>query len=262
MSSQTNVIVAWRRDCSDLHSWGPGTRTKYIIHYVIKGSGFFITDGKKYHIKCGQSFLIRPFTIIQYYPDIRDPWEYTWIEYSSAKLAQLSEKIKFCQGDSIIDKIDEKIILPFYNELIRICNYGELYNVKNGLAQTILGVYIDFQPLNNQMPSEVQYYHLALDMIECSFHKNNFGIADICKSIGISRVTLHRAFKRCSNISPGAFLTYYRIERAKEMLKQGTTVKLTALSCGFANQMYFSKVFSEAVGVPPKKFSLKNTYKL
>lgn len=29
-----------REDCSDLHSWGPGIRPCYIIHYVIKGAGW------------------------------------------------------------------------------------------------------------------------------------------------------------------------------------------------------------------------------
>ena len=39
-------VDAGRQDCHDLHSWGPGVRQCYIIHYIISGKGTF-TCGKK-----------------------------------------------------------------------------------------------------------------------------------------------------------------------------------------------------------------------
>lgn len=63
------------------YRYGPGSRGIYIIHYVIKGSGFLHTNGKKYHIHKGESFIIYPNTVVYYYPDKADPWEYTWVDF-------------------------------------------------------------------------------------------------------------------------------------------------------------------------------------
>lgn len=31
------LLATGRQDCSDLHSWGPGVRPVYIIHYILRG---------------------------------------------------------------------------------------------------------------------------------------------------------------------------------------------------------------------------------
>ena len=82
MTVDSEFISAGRRDCSDMHSWGPGTRTCYVVHYIIKGKGTFLKNGKAYLAECGESFVIRPFDNIAYFPDENDPWEYTWIDFS------------------------------------------------------------------------------------------------------------------------------------------------------------------------------------
>lgn len=40
------LLATSRQDCSDLHSWGPGVRPVYIIHYILRGQGFI-----EYHKK-------------------------------------------------------------------------------------------------------------------------------------------------------------------------------------------------------------------
>lgn len=45
------LLATGRQDCSDLHSWGPGVRPVYIIHYILRGQGFI-----EYHKK------LPPFT--------------------------------------------------------------------------------------------------------------------------------------------------------------------------------------------------------
>lgn len=51
----------------------------------------------------------------------------------------------------------------------------------------------------------------------------------------------------------------YRLERAKEFLKRGFSVKSTALSCGFSDTLYFSKLFKAAVGEPPGKYGKRSS---
>ncbi|MDD7739412.1 MAG: AraC family ligand binding domain-containing protein [Fusicatenibacter sp.] len=46
-SKDTIFLVNYgRQNCEDMHSWGPGMRSCYVIHYVIRGSGY-LECGKK-----------------------------------------------------------------------------------------------------------------------------------------------------------------------------------------------------------------------
>ena len=69
MPIASNMISSGRQNCSDLHSWGPGIRNCYILHYIIKGKGTFINGNKSYAVSSGESFVIRPFDNIMYFPD-------------------------------------------------------------------------------------------------------------------------------------------------------------------------------------------------
>lgn len=48
-------VDAGRQDCHDLHSWGPGVRQCYIIHYIISGKERLPAE-KTYTLTAGQSF--------------------------------------------------------------------------------------------------------------------------------------------------------------------------------------------------------------
>ncbi len=258
-SKDTQLIYCGcgRQNCADMHSYGPGFRTQYIIHYIIHGSGYYICEGKTHHITAGKGFLIRPFTEVHYYPDENDPWEYTWIEFSGEGFLHLLDKIKLCDGGYVIDYIKPGLILPLYDYICSIWHYTSralFDSTAKNVVLSILSVYSELFPISGQRMYESIYFDSACAIIRSSYHKAKFGLESICKELNISRVTLHRSFINSYGISPGAYLAEYRIERAKELLKRGVSVKETALSCGFADPLYFSKAFSKAEGISPREF--------
>ena len=46
------------QDCADLHSFGPGMREIYILHYVLRGRGVFEENGRAYPVETGGTFLV------------------------------------------------------------------------------------------------------------------------------------------------------------------------------------------------------------
>lgn len=254
MSIKYELTASGRQDCSDMQSWGPGMRYSYVLHYIIKGSGTFIKNGKSYSINSGQSFVIRPFENISYFPDRNSPWEYTWVDFTGDQYSSLLGKINYLKGNCVIDNIDSECILPFYNLLNQIDIRSADINTAKGLLLTVLGIYADAFPRCN---TENNYFDLACLLIQKDFYKIDFDISSICGTLGISRSTLHRLFVKSCGISPGTYLINYRIARAKEMLEHGLTVKSTALSSGFRDPMYFSKFFKAAIGVTPSEYRKK-----
>ena len=80
-------------------------------------------------------------------------------------------------------------------------------------------------------------------------------IKDICTAVGYSKSTVLSAFKKEFAITVNKRLNDLRLQRAKNMLENSdATINEIALACGFADQSYFSKVFSSQYGVTPTEY--------
>ena len=79
-----------REQCDPAYSFGPATRSHYLFHYVLSGTGRLMTTDFKgqnheYQIRSGQGFMIFPKQVTTYIADSRLPWEYVWIEFDGMR---------------------------------------------------------------------------------------------------------------------------------------------------------------------------------
>ncbi len=68
---------------------------------------------------------------------------------------------------------------------------------------------------------------------------------------GKSKFSILRQFKKHWKIPPHAYVINKRVLLAKAMLRKGSSVADTAVSCGFFDQSHFVKTFKNFVGVNP-----------
>ena len=68
--------------CAPGHSFGPVQRSFYLLHYVMEGRGTFWANDRRYELKKGQLFEIRPGEMTRYRADEAHPWYYVWIGFS------------------------------------------------------------------------------------------------------------------------------------------------------------------------------------
>jgi transcriptional regulator GlxA family with amidase domain len=78
---------------------------------------------------------------------------------------------------------------------------------------------------------------------------------ELALAAGMSKYHLAREFKSAYGLSPHAYLLNLRINRAKAMLRSGTSPVETALACGFCDQSHLNHVFSAIVGIPPAVYT-------
>ena len=77
----------------------------------------------------------------------------------------------------------------------------------------------------------------------------------ICSAFSCSRSTLMKCFRRDCGVTVNEYIVSRRIDIAKELLQYSELpVSEIASKCGFSDQLYFSRVFSSRVGVPPTVF--------
>lgn len=98
----------------------------------------------------------------------------------------------------------------------------------------------------------------ALEHIEVNL-ESKLDIDELANLVGISKSHFSRAFKRSLGLSPMAYVTTRRVERAKVMMTQ-TREQLTeiALACGCTDQSHLNRLFSRMVGVSPGRWRRTN----
>jgi AraC-like DNA-binding protein len=92
-----------------------------------------------------------------------------------------------------------------------------------------------------------EYLHGTLD--------ERVSLEDVSREACISPYHLHRAFKRVFRLTPHAYLTKLRIEKARKLLQTGYTALETTVALGFTSPSAFTRLFRSHYGVPPSKHS-------
>ena len=73
---------------SALAHWGRGTRDKTLIHYVLRGYGYF--NGRK--VSAGEGFFICRNSMHEYHSSKKDPWVYFWVSLTGEHADGLCKK--------------------------------------------------------------------------------------------------------------------------------------------------------------------------
>ncbi len=77
-------------------------------------------------------------------------------------------------------------------------------------------------------------------------------LSELAQECRLSASHFSRAFKISTGLSPQAWLQQRRVERAREMLRDGdVSLGAIAQACGFADQSHFTRIFGRIAGVPP-----------
>ena len=230
-------------------TWGPGMRQHYIIHYVLSGEGYFKVNGKLYEIKAQESFIICPYTVVQYYANKENPWSFTWVNFESHE--NNVEAFGF-QTDNPVRRVQASESLErYFRSLQELDVWKKNKKEALGILHSILGLYQDEAASIKTIEDE--RLERAVWLIEANYHRTEFSVELLCEMMGINRVTLFRLFKQKWNLSPCQYIINYRIEQAAHLLEMGNNVTTTAISCGFSDPLYFSKVYKKKMGHSPSK---------
>ena len=146
--------------------------------------------------------------------------------------------------------------------------FTKIYNVWNAKApgyysksMSILYEIINIinKSTNKYLTNEsAQRLKLSLDYMRSAYLECGFDYKYMCSLSGLSYDYFKELFTRLHGMSPVKYVTYLRIEKAKELLSTCMySVTETAKMCGFDNVYYFSKVFKAQTGISPKQYKGK-----
>ena len=78
----------------------------------------------------------------------------------------------------------------------------------------------------------------------------------MCRACAVSRPQMIRYFRTFLNTTPNAYITQYRMNKARELLMNAPQMSVKEISAelGFDDQCYFSRVFTRCTGETPTAY--------
>jgi AraC-like DNA-binding protein len=85
--------------------------------------------------------------------------------------------------------------------------------------------------------------------------ESQVSIAELAQAAGVSSTQVIRSFSAETGMPPHAYLVSLRVERAKALLRAGTSPAATALDVGFSDQSQLTRHFKRLTGFTPGRFA-------
>lgn len=254
--------------CRPLHSYGPYIRNHFLFHYVISGKGtLYVDNGEKgiseYHLHEGMGFLIEPEQINTYFADQKDPWEYTWVEFSGLKAKEILDMAGLSTASPVFVPSSPQAGQILKEELLHLASsqsgtsslhlIGHLYLVMDA----ILTGSASRNRIQNGKRSQF-YTDEAITFISQNYALP-ITVEDMALRLNLDRSYFGKIFKETMGLPPQEFLIRYRMSRAAELLKTtGLPVREISGRVGYPNQLHFSRAFKNVYGVSPRAYRQDN----
>jgi signal transduction histidine kinase/ligand-binding sensor domain-containing protein/DNA-binding response OmpR family regulator len=119
-----------------------------------------------------------------------------------------------------------------------------------------------FTNLPIQHTADDKFMQKVTDAVNNNLSEVEFGVMELSKLLGISRVHLHRKLKAITNYSPNEFIKNIRLQKAAGLLLQNEfTVSEVCYKVGFNSPAYFSSCFKSLYKLSPTEFIETNSRK-
>lgn len=249
-----------------LHSFGPATRKNFIVHVVLEGEGVYYVKNKRYHLKKGDLFCIRPNESTFYQSDALNPWVYAWLSFGGKVAEEIIQLSKFQEDVYSFSSTQTaeytKIILSclklnhdtFEEELqLNELTYRLVNLLLSDGGHAVYHTEKSFSPLSLK----------AMEYIETHFQEN-FTIQELADILAVNRSYLSRVFSKDLGLSIKKYLTGVRVNRSATLLAMSEeSIENIGYKVGFSGNVSFSRTFHQIVGETPsdyrKRMKIKGT---
>ncbi|MDQ1909054.1 AraC family transcriptional regulator [Paenibacillus sp. GD4] len=227
--------------------------TEFIWLHTIQGKGRLLLDAAEYVLEPNMGMLIYPGVAHKYH-SLEEPWETHWIAFHGfgirpllQKLLMTKSKVYRLQNAQLLERHIHDIFTAACSKHhdIGLNTTGKLYNFLLDLPSCVV---------DERTPANTAAYSLLNQVQEYmeQHYDRNISLSEMAGAAGISHQYLCRIFKQTMQMTPTAYLTKLRLQKAKELLlERDVTITQAGRSVGFWDTSYFCAVFKQHEGITP-----------
>lgn len=217
----------------------------HAIHLVMAGEGVFLHGEKEYAISRGTLFFVREGD--RFAVSGSDALVYCYISFFGRRAEELMVRFGIGEGCGVFHGCE--CLIPFWEDCQR---EAEDANIDILCESVLLYSLAKLPPAQIARASAVSQ---IVSITQERFTENALSLPLIAKQIGYDAKYLSSLFKKKKGIAYTQYLRELRLRHAIFLMEQGVvSVKNIAILSGFGDALYFSKIFSQSIGVSPKTY--------
>lgn len=233
------------------------THESYLLIYTLRGSGLVSSNGAEFELSEGSAVALN-CRMPHMYKSIENEWEFIWIHFNGACAGAVLE-IAFAgapaateiqntsdftaRAKALIAALSENDIITslrlssMMHTLINIMAQSSLVSARGGIRREY----------SSEIDNAAEYIRRC--------YADQISIDDIMSGIHISKYHFIRLFSRKMGSTPYSYLTNYRINESKTMLRttDKTVAEISEL-CGFTDTSNFISQFKRHTGQTPLQY--------
>lgn len=253
-----------REECESGHAFGPARRSHFLFHLIVSGKGTLVADDEegrpiRYKLGAGQGFMVFPGQVTTYAADLKDPWQYTWIEFDGLRVKSALDSIGLTPSNPIYSSKSSELRETMRSEISAIVNgrdsnefelIGHLYLFFGAFLGSISVQRVEVPPSK----ANDRYSQEAIRYIEENY-RGDISVERLAEMAGLNRSYFGKVFKQATGKTPQQYLLLYRMAKAAELLKlTALSIADISKSVGYPNQLHFSRAFKNTYGLSPREW--------
>ena len=223
----------------------PQCARSHLIGLVAAGGGTLSVDGASAPLAAGDVYCIRRgswFSVAR-----GEGMAYYYISFSGWHADELVERLGVSRERFVFRGSES--LCGVWADCFARAEAGNLDLYSEAALLYAAAAYAEAPPKKNALADTIAEY------VNSHYQKTDLSMAQIAGRLGYDPKYLSAVFRRGCGVPFSKYLRGIRIRHAAFLFEQGVeSVKSVARLSGFADALYFSKVFKEETGVTPTEY--------
>jgi len=236
----------------------------YNLALIYDGEVTFSFDSKNYDLTPGSLIFSKPDVIRSATNSLQHPVKLYAVDFIYSCPLRIEgdwkitlPELPFLLNDKILDSFMLKKLISSFHELTKywISDSLDKQLKCNMLLTGIINLLLVKAYGNDVAYDKVRKVNKLTEFMTEHYH-HHITLDTLASNIKISPNYLCSLFKEVTNKTPTEYLLNIRINKAKELLKDGLSVTEVSSVVGFNDIYYFSKCFKKYTGLSPSQYKI------
>ena len=229
-----------------------------LLIYCVEGAGSIESPDGPGAVRAGQVLLLPQGVAHRYAADPRDPWTIYWVHYQGSSTAIFNQYLSGEQDSASLTDIgvSPQLVSQFRGMMgAHRTGYSTraFINAANQLRHllTSLGLATRQARASRAHSFDLEQLHsFMLDNID-----RQLDLDTLAAAAKLSKYHFSKKYKALTGYSPIKHFLHMKMEHACQLLDTSAmSVKEVAAALGYEDQLYFSRVFNNTVGMSPRAY--------
>lgn len=246
----TRLYTVFRRDCPESFFFSGETHDFYELVCVLDGQAGVTADHRVFELSTGQAILHPPMQFHNIYSIGGTSPIIAVFTFSGTDIPKIENSVletgDISQVKELLSIAEQSLIINKFH-IDNIASEKHLQYVKQ---LELLLLKLSHRDKEQPLSQRARNYAVIMKTLKSNLDKRLSvkDIADLCK---MSEINLQKTFSKYAGVSVMEYYNRAKMQKAVFLLKEGRSVKETALLLGYTDQNYFSTAFKRIIGKPP-----------